>query len=115
MTAANSLGTIAVSGPVVVDDFVPLVTVPESATVARGHLARIVYRLHDPYCERLLVSIRIVSSAGKVVKSITAGWLAAGRHALGFTASARGSYRITIEARDRAMNVGRGETVLSAS
>ena len=57
VTAANSLGTIAVSGPVVVDDFVPLVTVPESATVARGHLARIVYRLHDPYCERLLVSI----------------------------------------------------------
>ena len=95
--------------------FVPQVAVPASATVVHGRLARIVYRLHDPYCERLLVSIRSLSSAGKVVKTITARWLVGERHTVGFTPSARGSYRITIEARDRAMNVGRGVTVLSAS
>ena len=88
---------------------------PASATVAHRHLARIVYRLRDPYCGRLLVSIRIVSSTGTAVKSISARWLVGERHTLRFTPSARGPYRITIEARDPAMNVGRGVTVLSAS
>jgi hypothetical protein len=115
VTAANALGTIAVPGAVVVDSFVPQVRVPTSAKVAHGHGARIVYRLHDPYCGRLLVSIRIVSPAGKVVKTVAVGWLAVGRHALSFTASAKGNYQIAIRARDRAMNVGRGVTILSAS
>lgn len=114
-TAVNALGTIAVSGPVVIDDFVPQVAVPASATVAHGHLARIVYRLRDPYSDRLLVSIRVVSATGKVMKAISAGWLAGGRHTLQFAPKAKGTYQIVVRARDRAANVGRGVTVLSAT
>jgi flagellar hook assembly protein FlgD len=115
ITATNSLGAIAVAGRVVLDDFVPQVTLPSKVTAASGHVVKITYRLRDPYSDRLQITIQVTDSAGTVVKSISAGWLVPGGHTLTFTPKLKGSYEVVVEALDRAMNRGLGETVLTAT
>jgi flagellar hook assembly protein FlgD len=115
VTAINSLGSIAVAGSLVLDDFVPQVTLPSKVTAARGRAAKITYRLSDPYTDRLRVTIQITTAVGTVVKSISAGWLVPGSHTLAFTPKLKGSYDVVVEALDRAMNRGLGETVLTST
>jgi len=106
VTAANSLGTIAVSGPVNIDRYVPRPTVPADFSIAYGSRIAYVYSVRDPYTKSVYVRVEVRNGRGVLLANLVPGWVTKGvEHRILYRPQARGTYVFTLFAKDRAGNV----------
>ncbi len=70
VTATNSLGTIAVSGPVNIDRYVPRPTVPADFSIAYGSRIAYVYSVRDPYTKSVYVRVEVRNGRGVLLANL---------------------------------------------
>lgn len=88
------------------DTIGPRTSAPHAATVRKGHVATLYYRVTDDQSASATVTIRVKTRAGTVKRTLTLGLKGTGRerHAHFTCKLARGRYRFWVDARDLSGN-----------
>jgi flagellar hook assembly protein FlgD len=104
-SATNSIGTVTLSGSVLIDLVKPTLVVPAQLSVAVKHTASVHIVGHDPYSAIIHITAVVTSSTGAIVKRLDWGWVGRGVTVMcSFKPVTAGVYRVTAHAVDRAQN-----------
>lgn len=99
------MGSVAVTGTVVVDLYRPVLTAPASLTTTVGHPVQLSYTVRDPYSGTVRVRANVVDAQGETIRSASLGWVTRNKaHTWSYTPATAGTYTITLTATDRGGN-----------